>query len=127
MLHRVDVARRGGGTLRALLWYQGESDAESKKHADLYKWRLEKLFTDIRADLNDQMLPIIQVKICGTWPFVEEVRAAQATVQVPGMCTVDSMRLDLNPDHMHLTTKSYQKLKRKTKKKARIELKFFVA
>ncbi|KAG6547610.1 hypothetical protein Mapa_011059 [Marchantia paleacea] len=110
MLHRVDVARRGGGTLRALLWYQGESDAESKKHADLYKWRLEKFFSDFRSDLNDNLLPIIQVKICGTWPFVEEVRAAQATVQVPRVYTVDAWGLELNPDHMHLTTESQEKL-----------------
>lgn len=50
-----------GGTIRALLWYQGESDTLIKKDADSYKHKLEKFFQDLRFDLMSPMLPIIQV------------------------------------------------------------------
>lgn len=57
---RASVAE-GSGTLRAFLWYQGESDTIVKQDAELYGRRLEKLFQDIRLDLMSPMLPIIQV------------------------------------------------------------------
>lgn len=59
---RASVAD-GGGAIRALLWYQGESDTIVKQDAESYGQRLEKLFQDIRLDLMSPMLPIIQVRI----------------------------------------------------------------
>lgn len=52
----------GDGEIRAVLWYQGESDTIVKQDAELYGRRLVKLFQDIRMDLMSPMLPIIQVR-----------------------------------------------------------------
>lgn len=59
---RAAVRGEGGGTIRALLWYQGESDTIVKQDAEAYGRRLEKLFGDIRMDLMSPLLPIIQVQ-----------------------------------------------------------------
>lgn len=51
----------GSGEIKALLWYQGESDTSSQHNADCYKENMEKLIHDVRADLDLPCLPIIQV------------------------------------------------------------------
>ncbi|KAI3465311.1 hypothetical protein Pfo_021974 [Paulownia fortunei] len=62
LLMRAQAALHGGGGLiRAILWYQGESDTKSHEDAKLYKRRLEKFFTDVRSDLLSPVLPVIQV------------------------------------------------------------------
>lgn len=47
------------GTLKAVLWHQGESDTVSPEHADLYEGRLSQLIKDIRADLSEPDLIVI--------------------------------------------------------------------
>lgn len=47
------------GTLKALLWHQGESDTVSSKDADLYEERLLQLIKDIRTDLDEPELMVI--------------------------------------------------------------------
>lgn len=61
LVARAGAALRYGGTIRAMLWYQGESDTVTRADADLYKGRMEKFITDLRSDLQSQ-LPIIQVR-----------------------------------------------------------------
>ncbi|EPS70031.1 hypothetical protein M569_04731, partial [Genlisea aurea] len=62
LLSRAQAAvRGGGGAIRGLLWYQGESDTESLVDAKQYKGRLEKLFNDFRTDLGSPSLPVIEV------------------------------------------------------------------
>ncbi|KAL6982954.1 hypothetical protein U1Q18_016349, partial [Sarracenia purpurea var. burkii] len=60
MVRRATAAVRGGCRIQALLWYQGESDTVNLQDAEMYKGRLEKFFTDLRADLQSPLLPIIQ-------------------------------------------------------------------
>lgn len=59
----VDHDNGGGGEIKALLWYQGESDTSSHHDAESYKSNMEKLIENVRADLNLPSLPIIQVRI----------------------------------------------------------------
>lgn len=47
--------------IKALLWYQGESDTSNEHDADAYKVNMEKLIHNVRQDLNFPSLPIIQV------------------------------------------------------------------
>jgi hypothetical protein len=47
--------------IRALLWYQGESDTSSEHDAEVYKVNMENLIHNVRQDLNLSSLPIIQV------------------------------------------------------------------
>lgn len=60
MTRRAQAALRGGGRIRAVLWYQGESDTLEREDAELYKQRLERLFVDLTADLQSPGLPIFQ-------------------------------------------------------------------
>jgi len=53
---------KDGGTIRAILWYQGESDTVTKEDADAYKGNMETLITNLRNDLNIPSLPVIQVR-----------------------------------------------------------------
>lgn len=62
MLGRARAAvTHEGSVLRALLWYQGESDSQYESDAEAYRCRLVKLFNDIRGDLQLPLLQIIQV------------------------------------------------------------------
>lgn len=63
LLRRAEAAVEGGGggLIRAILWYQGESDTESIEDAKLYRRRLHRFFTDVRSDLMSPVLPVIQV------------------------------------------------------------------
>ena len=47
------------GTLKAILWHQGESDTVSNRTADAYKEKLEQLITQLRNDLGKPNLPFI--------------------------------------------------------------------
>lgn len=64
MLNRAQAAvSDGGGVIRAFLWYQGESDANTYDDATMYKSRLVHLFNDVRSDLQSPSLPVIEVRI----------------------------------------------------------------
>ncbi|XP_022766463.1 probable carbohydrate esterase At4g34215 [Durio zibethinus] len=96
----------GGGTIRAILRYQGESDASTKENAETYKGKLEKLILDFRSDLNLPFSCInIQVALAsGSGEFVETVRKAQMEMKLPNVKCVDAKGLALKADHLHLTT-----------------------
>lgn len=59
---KAAVASGEGGSYRAVLWYQGESDTVDMVDASVYKKRLVKFFNDLRSDLHEPNLPIIQVR-----------------------------------------------------------------
>ncbi|OIT28683.1 PREDICTED: probable carbohydrate esterase At4g34215 [Nicotiana attenuata] len=61
MIRRTKAATRCGGRVRALLWYQGESDTKTLEDAKMYKRRLESFFKHVRHDLQLPTLPVIQV------------------------------------------------------------------
>lgn len=44
------------GTLKAIIWHQGEND---RKHPETYMAQLKRLATDLRADLGNENLPFI--------------------------------------------------------------------
>lgn len=49
------------GEIRAVLWFQGESDTLFDESAEAYKENMERLITNVRSDLNSPSLPFIQV------------------------------------------------------------------
>eukprot|EP00252_Welwitschia_mirabilis_P024765 TRINITY_DN7458_c0_g1_i4.p1 TRINITY_DN7458_c0_g1~~TRINITY_DN7458_c0_g1_i4.p1 ORF type:complete len:217 (-),score=22.52 TRINITY_DN7458_c0_g1_i4:249-899(-) len=59
MISRTNEALKNG-VLRAILWYQGESDTLSEDTANSYKENLEKLICDIRSDLKQPNLLFIK-------------------------------------------------------------------
>ncbi|XP_060216719.1 probable carbohydrate esterase At4g34215 [Lycium barbarum] len=105
MIKRAAMAVRGSGTIRAILWYQGERDTLTLEEAKSYKSKLKKLFQDLRDDLNSSLLPIIQVALAsGQGPFIEGVREGQLGINPADVITVDCLGLPLEPDGLHLGT-----------------------
>ncbi|WCJ35490.1 hypothetical protein M5689_016745 [Euphorbia peplus] len=105
LLRRTEAAVNGGGVIRGMLWYQGESDTMVEDDAHAYRGRLIKFFQEIRVDLNHPSLRIIQVGLAsGEGPFVEEIRKAQLGIKVKNVQSVDAKGLPLGPDRLHLTT-----------------------
>ncbi|KAK1427456.1 hypothetical protein QVD17_16142 [Tagetes erecta] len=107
LIRRAQAALEGGGKIRGLLWFQGESDTVSRDDAEAYKTRLQSFFLHVRADLLLPVLPIIQVALAsGEGQYVETVREAQLGMDFVNVQTVDAKGLSLEPDGLHLTTPS---------------------
>nr|XP_004252534.1 probable carbohydrate esterase At4g34215 [Solanum lycopersicum] len=105
MIRRTKVALQGGGMIRGMLWYQGESDAIDLDDAKLYKGRLKKFFKDVRRDLELPTLPIVQVALAtAPGPYMEVIRKAQLGINLPNVRCVDAKGLPIGPDMLHLTT-----------------------
>ncbi|KAM0025071.1 putative sialate O-acetylesterase domain, SGNH hydrolase superfamily [Helianthus debilis subsp. tardiflorus] len=110
MVRRARAAVSSGGEIKAMLWYQGESDA-TEADAGLYKVRMENLIHNIRSDLGLPSLPIIQVAIAsGNEKYIEVVRAAQKAIDLPNVVCVDAKGLELKEDNLHLTTEAQVQL-----------------
>lgn len=104
MVKRAKYAAGSGGEIKALLWYQGESDT-SKNAAESYKTNMETLIHNVRSDLGLPSLPIIQVALAsGDANYLEAVREAQKAIDLPNVVCVDAMGLELKEDNLHLTT-----------------------
>ncbi|ONI33515.1 hypothetical protein PRUPE_1G430100 [Prunus persica] len=112
MIRRAKAALNNGGTIRALLWYQGESDTANREDAKSYKNRVETFFGDVRLDLQSPALPIIQVALASgeEAAFIDIVREAQLGVDFLNVRTVDAKGLPLEPDGLHLTTPAQVRL-----------------
>ncbi|CAL0305803.1 unnamed protein product [Lupinus luteus] len=105
MMRRVKASLNDGGSIRGLLWYQGESDTVNLNDAQSYQTRIHKFFIDVRNDLQSPLLPIIQVALAsGEGPYKEIVRQAQLDIELLNLRTVDALGLGLEPDGLHLTT-----------------------
>ncbi|KAL2498217.1 protein of unknown function (DUF303) [Abeliophyllum distichum] len=112
LIKRSKAALEDGGTIRALLWYQGESDTKNEEDAELYGKRLEEFFISVRTDLSSPMLPIIQVALASSsGPYFEIVRKAQLAINLPNVTIVDANGLQLLiGDPIHLSTPGQVKL-----------------
>ncbi|KAE8680006.1 putative carbohydrate esterase [Hibiscus syriacus] len=107
MLKRSKESLKSGGEIKALLWYQGESDTSSLHDAEAYKGNMERLIHNLRRDLGLPSLPIIQVAIAsGDERYREKVRAAQLGMNLPNVTCVDAKGLPLKQDNLHLTTEA---------------------
>jgi hypothetical protein len=51
------------GTLKGVLWHQGESDAGTATNANSYGERLAQMIQDLRTDLNSPSLPFVAGQI----------------------------------------------------------------
>ncbi|XP_059311012.1 probable carbohydrate esterase At4g34215 [Lycium ferocissimum] len=94
------------GVIRAMLWYQGESDTVRPSDANAYKGRMQNFFTDLRSDLGLPELLIIQVALASGLNYTETVREAQLNPDLPNVVTVDAKGLQLEKDNLHLTASS---------------------
>ncbi|KAL6650261.1 hypothetical protein ACP70R_009186 [Stipagrostis hirtigluma subsp. patula] len=116
-LYEAAVARTraavaaGGGTLGAVLWYQGESDTVELDDATAYGGRMERLVADLRDDLGVPDLLVIQVGLAsGEGNYTDIVREAQKNINLPNVILVDAMGLPLRDDQLHLSTEAQLQL-----------------
>lgn len=58
----IESVRDGDGVIRALVWYQGESDTVTEEDGEKYKSRMETFIQNLRLDLQLPTLLIIQVR-----------------------------------------------------------------
>ncbi|XP_078166324.1 carbohydrate esterase, putative (DUF303) [Carex rostrata] len=113
MVQRTKAATEigDGGEIKAILWYQGESDTDSDHASEVYGENLKNFIEDVRLDLGLPNLPFIQVALAsGSERNIEKVRKAQLGLKLPNLVCVDAMGLPLNSDDLHLTTQAQVKL-----------------
>ncbi len=118
----LDRIRRAGGSLKGLLWYQGEYDANDPLHAAQYGRRFAEWVQALRHDTGRPDLPVIAVQI-GRWCSVqpetvqrgwETMRETQRTMPalIPNLWVVASADLELD-DMIHISTDGQQQLGRR--------------
>jgi len=56
---RHTKAAMQAGTLKGVLWHQGESDTVEQRRTDAYEKRLHRLVEDVRKDLGSPQLPFV--------------------------------------------------------------------
>mmetsp|Transcript_25315 Transcript_25315/g.63747 ORF Transcript_25315/g.63747 Transcript_25315/m.63747 type:complete len:307 (-) Transcript_25315:244-1164(-) len=116
MVHRTfaALAERPNSRLCGMIWYQGESDADTIERATSYGKKAERLLTAFRNAFNAPTMPILQVAITTMRqevPYVEQVRKGQMAISLPQLVTVDAQGYHL-PDGFHLSTHAHCKLAR---------------
>lgn len=102
------------GTLKGILWHQGESDA-SPQNAPLYAKRLEELIARFRADLNAPDLPFIIGQL-GQFPGkpwnahqIQIDRAhREVAAKVKNVRYVSSEKLGSIGDNLHFNTAAHR-------------------
>jgi hypothetical protein len=112
MLNRARIASQFG-TIRGLVWYQGEADTMDRNNVELYSARMHVLFQAIRSDLGIPDLPIIFVQLGPdphnqAYPYWYTIQAWQAAIgrahpRRIGMVTAaDLHAIPGNPFHLDL-------------------------
>ncbi|XP_024024849.1 probable carbohydrate esterase At4g34215 [Morus notabilis] len=111
LVSRALESAKNGGSIRAVLWYQGESDTVIRADAEGYRANMERLVMDLRSDLKIPDLLVIQVVLAsGEGKFTDVVRKAQLEINLPNVKCVDAKGLPLKADNLHLTTASEVRL-----------------
>ena len=105
------------GTLRGVLWHQGETDSAKEDAAVTYEARLARMITDLRADLGRPDLPFVVGQLgeflsLEKQPCADTVRAAIRRIPavVAHVGYADSAGLVHKGDELHFDAASSQKL-----------------
>lgn len=100
------------GTIKGLLWHQGESNAGVTSYKN-YKQKLESLFAKIRSDANDPMLPVYAGELSSFLsrkenPFADSVNNDLHTLAatLKNMYVIKTGDLTPKPDTIHFDSRS---------------------
>lgn len=99
-----------------MLWMQGERDSKVEGNAPLYKERLRKLVEGSREVFYSPDMLFIAGRVNPPrerYPYVDQVREAQETLDVKGYGYIDCDDLELGPDNLHFNTKGVEKMGKK--------------
>ena len=124
-LKRARAALATGGTLKGILWHQGETDSWKRADAESYATRLTNMVTNLRTALGVPYVPFIagevgpyyaaNIQKRGGTPFVatvnEQIKKAVASLPAAGWVSADG--LVPGRDGVHFTTESAYTLGRR--------------
>ncbi len=115
-LERARLALKNG-TLKGILWHQGESDSGNDQLANTYGERLAQMVKELRADLGAGEVPFVAGKLGeflkredkdgkkSRWPAVNDQIAAISKT-IPRSAAVSSAGLQHKGDVVHFDTPS---------------------
>lgn len=118
----VERAKRAqqDGTLKGMLWHQGESDSGKKENAESYGERLSQMIRDFRNDLGETNLPVVVGQL-GEFlydrgedksPFARLINETLANLpkNVPATACIESHGLTHKGDVLHFDAKSEREM-----------------
>ena len=112
-MNRMKTVSPANGTVRAVIFWQGGSDAKTQEDALSWKDRFTTFVAELRVDLGNPNLPIIMVmlgdadaKVAKKYPYWQVVRAQQHAVNIPGVTKIEANGYERKADGIHFTTKS---------------------
>lgn len=102
------------GTLRGILWHQGEGDSGKQETAESYAKRLSQMVVDLRAELSAGEVPFVAGElgqflvrerngVPSFWPTVNE-QINQLPKLVPKTAVAPSQGLTARQDQVHFDT-----------------------
>lgn len=103
------------GTIRGLIFYQGEADTTDLTNATEWPSRFAEFVSAFRADIGIHDLPVVFTQL-GPEPNIEpyvkwgRVQLSQqelADAQIPNLAMVSASDLPVQVDKLHLTTAGY--------------------
>jgi Carbohydrate esterase, sialic acid-specific acetylesterase len=106
---------RAYGTIKGLLWYQGEADTVDRSNVLEYSQRMHVLFSNVRQDLGIPDLPIIFVQLGpgpndGSHPYWHDIQVYQQYIddaQPDGIAMVSASDLQtISATNYHLNQQS---------------------
>lgn len=107
------------GTIKGVLWHQGEADTDKQPWADTYEGRLTQMIKDLRQDLGQPDLPVVVGQL-GDFlsqspdkhPGAETVRAAIKHIPtvLPHVGYADSAGLPHKGDKLHFTAEAQNEM-----------------
>lgn len=114
---RAKVAMKDG-TIKGMLWHQGESDSGTAETATTYGQRLAKMIAALRAELERPDLPFVAGKLgefylrSGRSPHAATVDAALADLpnQVERAACASAEGLDHKGDQVHFSAEAMRQL-----------------
>ncbi|MCF6180637.1 sialate O-acetylesterase [Lutibacter sp.] len=105
------------GSIKGILWHQGESDAHQKT-LPLYRKKLQQLFKNFRHDAGNDKLPILVGELGNyakpekrnkNWKTLNSILHKIAEKDT-NIYVISSVGLTSNPDKVHFNSKSQRKL-----------------
>lgn len=118
---RVRWALASGGTLKGILWHQGESDAKKQADVDAYEGRLRTLVVAIRRDVDAADVPFVAGELADArcarredlqWDAISSITRRVLAEYTRCGC-VSSRGLRLKDDKLHFDTESLRILGRR--------------
>jgi hypothetical protein len=121
----LDRARQAmrDGTLRGILWHQGEQDALDQGLAESYGQRLAEMVRDLRADLNAPDVPFTAGELGHfladssqerqTFPRVINAQLHAAKESIPRFAVVSAANLTSAKDKVHFDTPALREFGRR--------------